>query len=163
MKIDAASEKKFVFLGLVVVSAIMLAFSSMLSLVPTQAFAEKEEEQESTEDVLVQLNRDSNKQEDIGDNRGPDNKMAVDPIVQTSVQTAVNIAVDVDVVTDKENCEEASDNVNQINDLSSSQSAGSTSNEEEDNTFSLILQKEDSVAKNKSVNMDAIIPLNLPL
>ena len=219
MSIDTVSDKKFLLITLTLVSAIMLVLSSMLSLVPIQAFAEKEES--STEDVLVQENRDSNRQEDFGENKRRDDIMVVDPIVQTSVQTAVNIAVDVDVVRDKESCEEASDNVNQINDLSSSQSAGSSGNEDEgnvspgpiiqtstqlalnlyvdsdviltedciprdnvnqindlsssqsagssgnedeDNTISLpIYQREDSVAKNKSVNKDAIIPLNLPL
>jgi hypothetical protein len=125
---NCAVFEKFVIIIITttMLSAIMLAVSSSSpSLVPAQAFAQEEEG--SIEGLLGQVHADSNNPESTRENEEGDNSVIADPIVQTSVQPAVNVDVDLDVITDKENCEEASDNVNQRNDLSSSQGGdGST-------------------------------------
>jgi hypothetical protein len=148
---------KFLLMITTIMLALMLAASSVPSLVPTQAFAQEEEE--SIEDVLEQTYTDSNKQEDIGENEGSDNSVISDPIVQTSVQPAVNVDVNVNVITDKENCEEASDNVNQRNDLSSSQVADSNGETGgEGSTYaSPIVQTSTQLALNVYVDADVIL------
>jgi hypothetical protein len=75
-------------------SAIMLAASLTLSLVPATAFAQQDG---SVDDLLDQLNLYSNNQSDIRENEGGDNSVIVDPTIQTSVQTAANVNNDNDV------------------------------------------------------------------
>ena len=144
-----------------IMSALTLVALSVPSLVPTQAIAQ--EEDESIEDALRQTYADFNKQEDVGENEGGYNSVISDPIVQTSVQPAVNVDANANVITDKENCIDASDNVNQRSDLSSNQVAGSNGEVGEGSTVNIpIYQREDAIARNKIVDNDITIPLSLP-
>ncbi len=159
MNNDAIS-KKFVITITTMLLATMLAASSVSSFVPVQVFAQEEG---SIEDLLGQTYADSNNQEDVQKSKEGDSSAIVDPIVQTSVQPAVNVDVNVHVITDKENCEEASDNVNQRNDLSSNQVAGSNGREGEGSTYvGPTVQWEDAIARNQYVDKDVIMPLSLP-
>jgi hypothetical protein len=75
-------------------SAIMLAASSILSLVPATAFAQQDG---SVDDLLDQLNLYSNNQNNIAENEVDHNSVIVDPTIQTSVETAANVNNDNDV------------------------------------------------------------------
>lgn len=79
-----------------VLSAMMLAASLMASLVPTTAFAQEDASQEDSREVQV-----------------GEGGVGVDPIIQNNVQVDVKPNVDVAVVTDEQDCEEASNDVNQ--------------------------------------------------
>src|SRR5215207_3842241 len=101
------------------VSAIMLAASSIPSLVPASAFAQKDG---STDDLLAQLNLDSNNQSDIAENEVDDNSLIVDPTIQTSVETAVNVNNDNGVAL-SEGCADINDDdeVTQVNEQAADQ------------------------------------------
>ena len=106
-------SSKFVLMIATMLPAILLAASLTLSLVPTTAFAQ---------------NADSNNQRDIHENQGGDNSVVVDPIVQPDVGVALNINVNTHVITDPENCDEASDEVSQGNNQDSTEEARSNGN-----------------------------------
>jgi hypothetical protein len=154
---NGAVSKKSVLLTITMLSAaLMLVASSMPSLFPAQAFA-MEEKEGYIEDPRRQLNADSNNQEDLRENEGGDNSVIVDPIVQTSVQPAINVDVNVHVITDKEDCKEASDNVNQINNLSSNQDASSDGNVGDNSLYiSPQVQTTNQLAVNLYVDADLI-------
>jgi len=84
----------------------MLATSSMAPLLPTTAFAQEDASQEDSGDVAV-----------------ADGGVEVDPILQTNVQVDVNTNVDTAVVTDPEDCDEASNDETQQISQSSDQLA----------------------------------------
>jgi hypothetical protein len=161
---NGAVSKKSVLLTITMLSAALMLVASLIppSLFPAQAFA-MEEKEGYVEDPRGQINADSNNQEDLRENEGGDNSVIVDPIVQTSVQPAINVDANVHVITDKDDCKEASDNVNQINDLSSNQDASSDVKLGQGSTINNpTYQGANAVALNGNVNTDAIIPLSLP-
>jgi hypothetical protein len=154
MNSKTASKKSVLTLA-TMLSAIMLAASSMPSLVPTTAFAQQEG---SADDLLKQLNLGSNNQKHIRENEGGDNSVIVDPIVQASVQPAININVNTHVITDKEDCEEASDSVDQANELSAGQEGRSDGNVGEGSLYvSPKVQQSTQFALNLNVDTDVIL------
>jgi hypothetical protein len=154
---NGAVSKKSVLLTITMLSAALMLVASLIpSLFPAQAFA-MEEKEGYIEDPRRQLNADSNNQEDLRENEGGDNSVIVDPIVQTSVQPAINVDANVHVITDKEDCKEASDNVNQINNLSSNQDASSDGNVGDNSLYiSPQVQTTNQLAVNLYVDADLI-------
>jgi hypothetical protein len=114
MSKDTVSNS-FVLMIATMLPAIMLAASLTLSLVPATAFAQED-------------NADSNIQRDIHENEGGDNSVIVDPIVQSSADVKLNIGVNTHVITDPEDCNEASDEESQENNQGSTQEARSDGN-----------------------------------
>ena len=108
------------------VSAIMLVASSIPSLVPATAFAQKDGG--SVDDLLGQLNLDSNNQNNIAENEVDHNSVIVDPTIQTSVQTAPNVNNDNDVAL-LEGCADINDDdeVTQVNEQIANQESLSDS------------------------------------
>jgi hypothetical protein len=117
-------SSKRILLIVTVLSAMMLATSSMQSLVPTTAFAQEgipdvdalltpaspdSTSEESTSDVEA----GSTSEESTSGDEGGD--VIVDPVVETAAEADVNANADVHVITDEEDCEEANDEVNQAN------------------------------------------------
>jgi hypothetical protein len=100
-------SNKSVLLIATMLSTMMLATSSMASLVPTTAFAQN----------------DSASEEDRGAVEVGAGEVGVDPIIQTNVQADVNANVDTAVVTDEEECEEATNDETQQISQSSDQLA----------------------------------------
>jgi hypothetical protein len=100
-------SNKSVLLIATMLSTMMLATSSMASLVPTTAFAQN----------------DSASEEDRGAVEVGAGEVGVDPIIQTNVQADVNANVDTAVVTDEEECEEATNDETQQISQSSDQQA----------------------------------------
>jgi hypothetical protein len=150
---------KYVLLTATVLSAVMLAVSPMASLVPTTAYAQEEEEEEVSEgDEEAQLNVDYKDQEDNSEIEGGDNSVVVDPKVQTSVQPAVNVDVNTHVITDEEDCDEASDEVNQGNIQFANQEARSDGKVGEGSFYvSPVVQLSTQVALNVYVDTDVIL------
>ncbi len=99
-----------------ILSALMLTAVVMPSLGPTTAFAQKEDVPDSSS-LLKQLNADSTDQQETTSNAAP--------IVQTNVQPQLNVNVDVDLVFHPEDCQDASDDLNQGNEASSNQESSS--------------------------------------
>ncbi len=99
-------SNKSVLLIATMLSTMMLATSSMASLVPTTAFAQEDSNQEDRGEVAV-----------------AEGGVEVDPIIQTDVQADVNTNVDTAVVTEPEECDEASNDETQQISQSSDQLA----------------------------------------
>ncbi|HEX6281005.1 MAG TPA: hypothetical protein VFZ67_02125 [Nitrososphaera sp.] len=106
----------------------------------------------------TQLNVDFEAQEDINNDEGDDNSVTVDPIVQTSVQPDLNVNVDTHVITDEDDCEDASDDVDQANVQGADQVARSDGEVGEGSVHvTPILQDSRQVALNVNVDTDAIL------
>ena len=94
----------------------MLAGAVMPSLGPTTAFAEEKDPSDSSS-VLEELNVDSSDEQETESGSAP--------VVLTNVQPQLNVNVDVDLVFHPEDCQDASDDVNQGNEASSDQQGSS--------------------------------------
>jgi hypothetical protein len=137
-------SSKFVLMIATMLPAIMLATSLTLSLVPTTAFAQVE-------------NADSNNQRDIRENEGGDNSVVVDTIVQPDVGVALNVGVNTHVITDPENCDEASDEVSQGNNQDSTEEAQSNGNVGDNSVYvSPQVQTTTLVGANLNVDTDVV-------
>ena len=124
--------------------AIMLAASLTMALVPATAFAQEE-------------NADSNTQRDIHENEGGDNSVVVDPIVQHSADVDLNVGVNTHVITDPEDCDEASDEESQQNNQGSTQEARSDGNVGDNSVYvSPQVQTRTQVAANLYVDTDVV-------
>ncbi len=186
MNNNVLSSKRILLIA-TMLSAMMLVASSMQSLVLTTAFAQEdmsdvnaeqaaatdeegEEAAATDEDVsdvnalLTQLNEDTQlnvdfeTQEDINNDEGDDNSVTVDPIVQTSVQPDLNVNADTHVITDEDDCEDASDDVDQANVQGADQVARSDGEVGEGSVHvTPILQDSRQVALNVNVDTDAIL------
>jgi hypothetical protein len=95
MNNNVLSSKRALMIA-AMLSAMMLAASLMASLVPTTAFAQEDASQEDRGEVQV-----------------PEGGVGVDPILQNNIQTDVKTNVDTAMVMDEEDCEAASNDVNQ--------------------------------------------------
>jgi len=119
----------------------MLATSSMASLVPTTAFAQEDASQEDSSDVAV-----------------AEGGVEVDPILQTNVQADVNTNVDTAVVTDPEDCDEASNDETQQISQSSDQLADRDVQTGENSLYvNPIVQTSVQVAFNYNVDSDVVL------
>jgi hypothetical protein len=135
-------SNKSVLLIATMLSTMMLATSSMASLVPTIAFAQE----------------DVNEQEDRGEVQIGDGGVGVDPIIQTNVQADVKANVDTAVVTDEENCDEASNDVNQEISQPSEQQASRDVEAGDDSLYvGPIIQTSEQVGLNYNVDTDVIL------
>ena len=135
-------SNKSVLLIATMLSTMMLATSSMASLVPTTAFAQE----------------DVNEQEDRGEVQVGDGGVGVDPIIQTNVQADVKVNVDTAVVTDEENCDEASNDVNQEISQPSEQQASRDVEAGDDSLYvGPIIQTSEQVGLNYNVDTDVIL------
>jgi hypothetical protein len=135
-------SNKSVLLIATMLSTMMLATSSMASLVPTTAFAQA----------------DVNEQEDRGEVQVGDGGVGVDPIIQTNVQADVKANVDTAVVTDEENCDEASNDVNQEISQPSEQQASRDVEAGDDSLYvGPIIQTSEQVGLNYNVDTDVIL------
>jgi len=120
----------------------MLAASPMVSLVPTTVFAQE----------------DVNAQEDNGDVAVGEGDVGVDPITQTNAQVDVNTNVDTAVVTDEEDCDEASNDVTQEISQPSDQQASRDAEVGEDGLYvNPISQTSVQAAYNINVDYDVIL------
>lgn len=113
-------SNKSVLLIATMLSTMMLATSSMASLAPITAFAQ--EEVPDIEALLTQAGPDSASEEDTSaseedtsDNAGSNTDVVVDPVVETAAEADTNVNADTHVITDEEDCDEASDEVDQAN------------------------------------------------
>jgi hypothetical protein len=106
-------SNKSVLLIATMLSTMMLATSSMASLAPITAFAQ--EDIPDIEALLTQASPDSTSEEDTSDNAGSNTDVVVDPVVETGVEADTNVNADTHVITDEEDCDEASDEVDQAN------------------------------------------------
>jgi hypothetical protein len=59
----------------------------------------------------------------VSENIGYNDNVIIDPMLQSSTQLGLNLNVDPDVITDKEDCDKASDNLHQANEQSTGQEA----------------------------------------
>jgi hypothetical protein len=116
-------SNKSVLLIATMLSTMMLATSSMASLVPVTAFAQ--EDMPDIEALSTQISPDSTSEEDTSaseedtsDNAGSDNDVVVDPVVETEAEADTNVNADTHVITDEADCDEANDEVNQANEQS---------------------------------------------
>jgi hypothetical protein len=122
-------SNKSVLLIATMLSTMMLATSSMASLAPITAFAQ--EDVPDIEALLTQVSPDSTNEEDTStseedtsanedtsDNAGSNTDVVVDPVVETAAEVDTNVNADTHVITDEEDCDEASDEVNQANEQS---------------------------------------------
>jgi hypothetical protein len=122
-------------------STMMLAASLMASMVSTTAFAQEDASQEDSREVQI-------------DEGG----VGVDPIIQNNVQVDVKPNVDVAVVTDEEDCDEASNDVNQEILQSSDQQANRDVEVGEGGLYvSPIIQNSVQVGLNYNIDRDVIL------
>jgi len=120
----------------------MLATSSMASLVPTTAFAQE----------------DGSSDEDRGEVAVGEGDVEVDPIIQTNVGVDVNTNVDTAVVTDEEDCEEASNDVTQEISQPSDQQASRDVEQGEGSLYvNPVIQTNAQVGFNTNVDYDVIL------
>ena len=152
MKDSTLPNKSVILTSAVLLCAMMVAASPMLSLVPTTAFAEKQPSQDTQRNVA------SASQRDTSQNNGGKGAVTVDPIIQTSVQPGVNVGVNTHVITDKESCKEANDKVHQANVQSSNQQASRNGKVGEGGTYvGPTVQTATQVGINVYVNVDVIL------
>ena len=116
MNNNKIQSKKSVLSIATILSALMLAGAVMPSLGPTTAFAEEKDPSDSSS-VLEELNVDSSDEQETESGSAP--------VVLTNVQPQLNVNVDVDLVFHPEDCQDASDDVNQGNEASSDQQGSS--------------------------------------
>jgi hypothetical protein len=134
-------SNKSVLLIATMLSTMMLATSSMASLVPTTAFAQEDASQEDSGDVAV-----------------ADGGVEVDPILQTNVQADVNTNVDTTVVTDPEDCDEASNDETQQISQSSDQLADRDVQTGENSLYvNPVVQTSVQAAFNYNVDSDVVL------
>jgi hypothetical protein len=137
-------SNRFVLMLATMLPAIMLAASLTMALVPATAFAQEE-------------NADSSTQRDIHENEGGDWSMIVDPIVQHSEDIDLNVGVNTHVITDPEDCDEASDEESQQNNQGSTQEALSDGNVGDNSVYvSPQVQTRTQVAANLYVDTDVV-------
>jgi hypothetical protein len=98
-------SRKVVLLIATMLSAVMLAATSIPSLSPATAFAQHVE---PADNLLGQLNVDPNNDGNLAENIVEDKSVTVDPTIQVSTQTATNINNDNDVAF-SEGCADISD------------------------------------------------------
>jgi hypothetical protein len=135
-------SNKSVLLIATMLSTMMLATSSMASLVPTTAFAQE----------------DASSDEDRGEVAVGEGDVEVDPIIQTNVGVDVNTNVDTAVVTDEEDCDEASNDVNQEISQPSEQQASRDVEAGDDSLYvGPIIQTSEQVGLNYNVDTDVIL------
>jgi len=148
-------SRKLVLMIATMLSTVMLAASSMSSLAPATAFAQPDG---SVDDLLAQISSSSDSQNESRENEGGANSVTVDPIVQTAVQPAVNVNVNTHVITDKANCEEANDNVDQANGQSADQQGRSDGTVGEGSLYvSPKVQTAQQIGLNVNVDTDVIL------
>jgi hypothetical protein len=141
-----AVSYRFVLMIATMLPAILVAASLTTALVPTTAFAQ-------------QGNSDSNNQVDVHENEGGDGSIIVDPIVQPSADVKLNIGVSAHVITDPEDCDEASDEESQQNNQASNQVARSDGNVGDNSIYvSPQVQTRTEVGLNLNVDTD-IVPV----
>jgi hypothetical protein len=134
-------SNKSVLLIATMLSTMMLATSSMASLVPTTAFAQEDASDEDRGEVEV-----------------GEGDVAVDPIIQTNVGVDVNTNVDTAVVTDEEDCEEASNDVTQEISQPSDQQASRDVQQGEGSLYvNPVIQTNAQVGFNTNVDYDVIL------
>src|SRR5215211_2966111 len=134
-------SNKSVLLIATMLSTMMLATSSIASLVPTTAFAQEVASQEDSGDVAV-----------------AEGDVEVDPIIQTNVQADVNTNVDTAVVTDEEDCDEASNDVTQEISQPSDQQASRDVEQGEGSLYvNPVVQTNAQVGFNTNVDYDVIL------
>jgi hypothetical protein len=135
-------SNKSVLLIATMLSTMMLATSSMASLVPTTAFAQED----ASSDV------------DSGEVAVGEGDVEVDPIIQTNVGVDVNTNVDTAVVTDEEDCEEASNDVTQEISQPSDQEASRDVEQGEGSLYvNPVVQTNAQVGFNTNVDYDVIL------
>ena len=135
-------SNKSVLLIATMLSTMMLATSSMASLVPTTAFAQE----------------DGSSDEDRGEVAVGEGDVEVDPIIQTNVGVDVNTNVDTAVVTDEEDCEEASNDVTQEISQPSDQQASRDVEQGEGSLYvNPVIQTNAQVGFNTNVDYDVIL------
>ena len=135
-------SNKSVLLIATMLSTMMLATSSMASLVPTTAFAQE----------------DGSSDEDRGELAVGEGDVEVDPIIQTNVGVDVNTNVDTAVVTDEEDCEEASNDVTQEISQPSDQQASRDVEQGEGSLYvNPVIQTNAQVGFNTNVDYDVIL------
>ena len=148
-------SRKLILMIATMLSTVMLAASSMSSLVPATAFAQQDG---SVDDLLGQINSSSDNQKDVRKNEGGANSVTVDPIVQATVQPAINLNVNTHVITDKEKCKEANDNVDQANGQSADQEGRSDGKVGEGSVYiSPKVQTATQLALNVNVDTDVVL------
>jgi hypothetical protein len=135
-------SNKSVLLIATMLSTMMLATSSMASLVPTTAFAQN----------------DSASEEDRGAVEVGAGEVGVDPIIQTNVQADVNANVDTAVVTDEEECEEATnDETQQISQSSDQQASRDVETGEGSLYVNPVVQTSVQAGFNYNVDTDVVL------
>src|SRR5215204_1558153 len=140
-------SNKSVLLIATMLSTMMLATSSMASLVPTTAFAQE----------------DGSSDEDRGELAVGEGDVEVDPIIQTNVGVDVNTNVDTAVVTDEEDCEEASNDVTQeISQPSDQQASRDVEAGAGSDQLLPTFQRSDQIAQNRQINEDILVEAPLP-
>jgi hypothetical protein len=163
-------SNKAVLLIATMLSTMMLATSSMASLVPVTAFAQEDIpdmqalltqpslDSTSEDDTSASEEDTSASEEDTSDNGGTDYDVIVDPIVQTDVEADANVNADTHVITDEEDCDEANDEVNQAN-VQSADQRGRSDGEVGDNGVyvSPKVQTAEQVGLNINVDTDVIM------
>jgi hypothetical protein len=102
---EKTGSRKVVLLIATILSAIMLAATSILSLSPATAFAQHVE---PADNLLGQLNVDPNINGNLAENIVEDKSVTVEPTIQVSTQTAINVNNDNDVAF-SEGCADISD------------------------------------------------------
>jgi hypothetical protein len=102
---EKIGSRKVALLIATMLSAIMLAATSIPSLSPATAFAQHVE---PVDNLLGQLNVDPNNDGNLAENIVEDKSVTVDPTIQVSTQTATNVNNDNDVAF-LEGCADISD------------------------------------------------------
>jgi hypothetical protein len=135
-------SNKSVLLIATMLSTMMLATSSMASLVPTTAFAQ---EDASDDDASGEV--------EVGEG-----DVEVDPVIQTNVGVDVNTNVDTALVMDEEDCEEASNDVTQEISQPSDQQVNRDVEQGEGSLYvNPIIQTNAQVGFNTNVDYDVLL------
>ncbi len=107
------------------------------------------------EDTQSNIDSDSNEQtEEVEE----DDLVTVEPIIQTTVQPDLNVNTNTHVVTDEDDCQDASDDVDQAN-VQTSDSTGRIEGEVGEGSVhvSPIVQTSEKVALNANVDTDVVV------
>jgi hypothetical protein len=119
-------SNKSVLLIATMLSTMMLAISSTVSLVPVTAFAQEIPDIEALtqtslastseeEDTSNNEGASTSEEEDTSNNEGSINSVDADPVVEADAEVGVNANADTHVITDEADCDEANDEVGQAN------------------------------------------------
>jgi hypothetical protein len=104
-----------------------------------------------------QINLDSNSQGETS-RVEEDERVTVDPIIQTEVQTGINVNADTALVMDEEDCEDANDEVFQGNGQDSNQQARSEGRVGDNGIYvSPKVQTSEQIAYNVNVDVDLVL------